>query len=44
VEEALRANAADVAHHRMASSNGHDTFLIDYDLITPPVREFLASS
>ena len=44
VEEALRANAAVVAHHRMASSNGHDTFLIDYDLITPPVREFLASS
>jgi homoserine O-acetyltransferase len=44
VEQALRANAADVAHHRMASPNGHDTFLIDYDLITPPVREFLASS
>lgn len=22
--------------------NGHDAFLIDYDLITPPVREFLA--
>jgi homoserine O-acetyltransferase len=28
-------------HERIASANGHDTFLIDYDLITPPVREFL---
>jgi len=28
-------------HERIASANGHDTFLIDYDLITPPVRDFL---
>ena len=30
-----------VRHERISSANGHDTFLIDYDLITPPVREFL---
>jgi homoserine O-acetyltransferase len=28
-------------HERISSANGHDTFLIDYDLITPPVRAFL---
>jgi homoserine O-acetyltransferase len=43
VEGALRGNAADVRHDRIASPNGHDTFLIDYDLITPPVREFLSA-
>ena len=25
----------------ISSQNGHDTFLIDYDLITPPVKAFL---
>ena len=28
-------------HERVSSPNGHDTFLIDYDLITPAVRDFL---
>ena len=41
VETALRANASPVVHERISSPNGHDTFLIDYDLITPPVRAFL---
>jgi len=41
VEMALRGNGNDVRHERIASPNGHDTFLIDYDLITPPVRELL---
>ena len=41
VEMALRGNGNDVRHERIASPNGHDTFLIDYDLITPPVRAFL---
>jgi homoserine O-acetyltransferase/O-succinyltransferase len=41
VEAAMQANGVDVRHERIASPNGHDTFLIDYDLITPPVREFL---
>ena len=42
VEQALRANGTSVRHDHIASPNGHDTFLIDYDLITPSVREFLA--
>jgi homoserine O-acetyltransferase len=43
VENAMRANGVEVQHERLSSPNGHDTFLIDYDLITPPVRGFLAS-
>lgn len=42
VEHAMLANTAPVRHERISSPNGHDTFLIDYDLITPPVREFLS--
>ncbi|HMC21382.1 MAG TPA: homoserine O-acetyltransferase [Thermoanaerobaculia bacterium] len=42
VEEAMAANGTDVRHERLVSPNGHDTFLIDYDLITPYVRDFLA--
>jgi len=41
VDGAMRANGTPVAHERISSPNGHDTFLIDYDLITPPVRAFL---
>jgi homoserine O-acetyltransferase len=41
VETAMQANGVDVRHERISSPNGHDTFLIDYDLITPPVRAFL---
>ncbi|HEX7150476.1 MAG TPA: homoserine O-acetyltransferase [Thermoanaerobaculia bacterium] len=41
VEAAMHAAGGNVEHHRIASANGHDTFLIDYHLITPPVREFL---
>jgi homoserine O-acetyltransferase len=44
VEEAMKANGIDVTHRRVSSPNGHDTFLIDYDLITPPVVDFLARS
>ena len=43
VEEAMKSHGTSVRHDRVASTNGHDTFLIDYDLITPPVREFLAT-
>jgi homoserine O-acetyltransferase len=43
VEAALRTVGNDVLHERMTSPNGHDSFLIDYHLITPPVREFLAT-
>jgi homoserine O-acetyltransferase/O-succinyltransferase len=42
VETAMRANSTPVQHERMSSPNGHDTFLIDYGLITPAVRQFLA--
>jgi len=42
VASALRSLGVDVQHERMTSPNGHDSFLIDYDLITPPVREFLS--
>jgi len=41
VEAALRSHGQEVTHERLHSANGHDTFLIDYDLITPPVRAFL---
>jgi homoserine O-acetyltransferase len=44
VENAMIANGTPVRHERISSPNGHDTFLIDYDLITPPVRSFLANS
>jgi homoserine O-acetyltransferase len=41
VEGSIRAAGGEVEHHKIASANGHDTFLIDYHLITPPVRAFL---
>jgi homoserine O-acetyltransferase len=40
--EAFEAAGAEVIHLAMSTINGHDAFLIDYDLITPPVRQFLA--
>ncbi len=43
VEQAMRGNGTPVRHERLSSPNGHDTFLIDYDLITPPVTTFLAA-
>jgi homoserine O-acetyltransferase len=43
VETAMLANGTPVQHERISSPNGHDTFLIDYDLITEPVRAFLSS-
>lgn len=41
VVAAMRSLGTNARHIRMLSNNGHDSFLIDYDLITPPVREFL---
>lgn len=43
VERAVCADGVNVEHERMSSPNGHDTFLVDYDLITPSVRRFLNS-
>jgi homoserine O-acetyltransferase len=37
----MRSLGTDARHLRLLSNNGHDSFLIDYDLITSPVREFL---
>jgi homoserine O-acetyltransferase len=38
---AMKGLGVDVVHHNISTVNGHDAFLIDYHLITPPVREFL---
>ena len=43
VAAAMRSLGVRVEHELISSANGHDTFLIDYHLITPPVREFLAN-
>ncbi len=43
VAGAMRSLGVAVRHERVSSPNGHDTFLIDYHLITEPVRNFLAS-
>ena len=43
VAAAMRSLGISVFHEAMVSANGHDTFLIDYDLITPVVRGFLAT-
>jgi homoserine O-acetyltransferase len=44
VEAAMHANGTPVRHERLLSANGHDTFLIDFDLVTPPVQQFLEPS
>ena len=41
IEAAMRMNGSPVIHERISSPNGHDTFLIDFDLITPGVKAFL---
>ncbi len=41
VTGAMRSLGVDAHHERISSTNGHDTFLIDYHLIAPPVRQFL---
>ena len=42
VERAMLANGSAVQHERISTANGHDSFLIDYHLITQPVRAFLS--
>jgi homoserine O-acetyltransferase len=41
VASALSALGTPVQHETIASANGHDTFLIDFDLISGLVNEFL---
>jgi homoserine O-acetyltransferase len=43
VTAAMQSLGIDVHHEKVSSPNGHDTFLIDYDLIAPLVREFLST-
>jgi homoserine O-acetyltransferase/O-succinyltransferase len=42
VHDAMRACRIDAVHLTITTANGHDAFLVDYPLITPPVRDFLA--
>lgn len=41
VANALELAGSDTTYLDLQSDNGHDTFLIDYAMITPPVRSFL---
>jgi homoserine O-acetyltransferase len=43
VTASMRSLGIDVHHEAMSSPNGHDTFLMDYGLISPPVRKFLGT-
>jgi homoserine acetyltransferase len=40
----MRAVGTPATHVEIASTNGHDTFLIDFPLIDGLVREFLSES
>ncbi len=43
IHEAMQqAGVPDARHLQIATPNGHDAFLVDYHLVNPPVREFLA--
>jgi homoserine O-acetyltransferase len=42
VHEAMQRAGVDAKYLDIATANGHDAFLVDYHLITPPVRELLA--
>lgn len=42
VANAMRELGVNVVHEEIASANGHDTFLIDFDLIDGLVRDFLS--
>lgn len=44
VQRAMLANGVNAEYLEFQTPNGHDAFLIDYDMITPPVRTFLARS
>ena len=43
VHAAMKEARVDVTHMVIETPNGHDAFLVDYDLITPPVRAFLTT-
>jgi homoserine O-acetyltransferase/O-succinyltransferase len=43
VQDAMLQAGVDAKHVAITTPNGHDAFLVDYHLVNPPVREFLAS-
>jgi homoserine O-acetyltransferase len=43
VHAAMQGAGVDATHLDVQTPNGHDAFLVDYDLITPPIRDFLRS-
>ncbi len=43
IQHAMRRGGIEAIHLEITTPNGHDAFLVDYPLITPPIREFLAS-
>jgi homoserine O-acetyltransferase len=43
VHDAMRSIGIHAEHVRVETPNGHDAFLLDYHLITPVVRDLLAS-
>jgi homoserine O-acetyltransferase len=42
LSEAFREAGVDVAHHVVDSGYGHDAFLVEADLVGPPLSDFLA--
>lgn len=42
VHQALRERGVDSTYLEIRTPSGHDAFLVDFDLITPPVSELLA--
>jgi homoserine O-acetyltransferase len=42
VQDAMVETGTEAKHLVISTPNGHDAFLVDYPLITPPVRDFLA--
>jgi homoserine O-acetyltransferase len=43
VHVAMVQAGVDANHVDISTPNGHDAFLVDYHLVNPPVREFLAA-
>jgi homoserine O-acetyltransferase len=43
IHAAMREADVAATHLEIGTPNGHDAFLVDYPLITPPVRDFLAA-
>jgi homoserine O-acetyltransferase len=42
IHDAMRRVGVESTHLEIETPNGHDAFLVDYPLITPPIRAFLA--